>query len=91
MDRAREIQGLVVIRPAREDFLGLDVDRCTGCAQCAIVCPALLWKMSHGKAALADDYRARCLECAGCYQICDARAIRFHYPGGGEGIVVSQG
>jgi len=50
-----------------------------------------LWKKKDGVVYIAEDYKSKCLECASCYQVCDAGAINFQYPAGGTGIVIEQG
>ena len=73
------------------DFIKLDLDKCTGCGNCAMVCVVTLWKIRGGKAVLSENYKNKCLECAACFSVCDPRAIDFSYPAGGTGVVYLQG
>ena len=73
------------------DYIQVDKERCNGCGRCLIICVMNLWKMKDGLAYIVDDYQSKCLECAGCYQVCDADAIMFQYPAGGTGVVYKQG
>lgn len=91
MKRAEALRALVDIRPATADFIHLIAERCEGCADCCVACPALLWSMKGGTARLASDYRERCVECGACWAVCDREAIDFRYPPGASGVVVSRG
>ncbi|MHA1797917.1 MAG: 4Fe-4S dicluster domain-containing protein [Candidatus Helarchaeota archaeon] len=73
------------------DFIKIDQEKCTGCGNCAMICVVNLWKLSGGKAMIREDYKEHCLECAGCYSVCDPRAIDFSYPAGGTGVVYLNG
>jgi len=73
------------------DFIKVNEERCTGCGKCALVCIMNLWIIKGGKAKIKDDYKEKCLECAGCYSICDIGAIEFSYPRGGTGVVYEKG
>ena len=50
-----------------------------------------LWRKKEGKIHIVDDYQSKCLECAACFQVCDAGAIKFNYPQGGTGIIIQKG
>ncbi|MHA1230234.1 MAG: 4Fe-4S binding protein [Candidatus Helarchaeota archaeon] len=73
------------------DFIKYDEEKCIGCGMCALVCVMNLWLMRGGKAKLKEDYKEKCLECAGCYAACKIGAIEFNYPAGGTGVVYLKG
>jgi len=89
------------MRPAVEDLtsrvaseqrlLEVEAERCEGCGDCVRVCIAGLWGLRDGRAVVAPDHPARCLECAACYQVCERGAIRFRFPPGGTGVVYERG
>lgn len=76
---------------SEEDFLKVSSGKCSGCGNCVIVCPTILWKLKEGKAQLAPDYKSKCLECGACWQVCEPGAIEFEFPKGGSGIIVKYG
>ena len=73
--------------PATRDFIRLDEERCTGCGNCAVVCPMDLWELRDEKAVLSGDYKGKCTECGSCFIACEEDAIDFTYPPGGTGVV----
>jgi len=73
------------------DFIEYDNEKCDGCGKCADVCSMGLWSVTDGIARLSERYRELCLECAGCWEICEREAIDFWYPRGGTGIVIEYG
>jgi ferredoxin-like protein FixX len=73
------------------DFITYDESKCDGCGRCALVCSFSLWSVKDGKARLAPNYQQNCLECAGCWEICDREAIDFWYPKGGTGVIIEYG
>ncbi len=73
------------------DFIKYDESKCEGCGRCALVCSFRLWSIREGKAKLSSKYREYCLECAACWEICEAEAIDFSYPAGGTGVVIEYG
>lgn len=73
------------------EFIKFDESACDGCGRCALVCSMGLWSMKGGKARLAPGYQQLCLECAGCWEICEREAVDFSYPKGGTGVVIEYG
>lgn len=73
------------------DFISCDESKCNGCGRCTLVCSVNLWSMNGGKAKLSSKYQGLCLECAGCWEICEPEAIDFWYPKGGTGVVIEYG
>lgn len=56
-----------------------------------MVCVANLWRKIGNEISISEDYKERCLECAACYQVCDAGAIKFRYPSGATEIIFEKG
>ena len=54
--------------------LGLDAEKCIGCAMCLAVCPHEVFRLAGNKAEIAD--RDACMECGACQRNCPAAAIR---------------
>jgi ferredoxin-like protein FixX len=76
------------------DFITFDEAKCIGCGLCVTICTVNLWSMGKargGKAHLSPKYKELCMECAGCYAMCEADAIDFRYPNGGAGIIIKHG
>lgn len=73
------------------DFITLHEEKCNGCGLCEDVCSMGLWSVKDGKARLSKRYTELCLECAGCWEICEPEAIEFWYPKGGTGVVIEYG
>lgn len=53
--------------------LELDVEKCTGCGMCAVVCPHGVFAVENGKARTLD--RDLCIECGACARNCPEGAI----------------
>ncbi|MFW9818068.1 MAG: 4Fe-4S dicluster domain-containing protein [Candidatus Thorarchaeota archaeon] len=77
--------------PDTGNFISINRDKCNNCGRCLVICVMNLWHKKEGTIYILDDYRLKCLECAACYQVCDAGAIEFQYPKGGTGIVIEKG
>jgi ferredoxin-like protein FixX len=77
--------------PGTGDFISIDNDKCNNCGRCILVCLVNLWRRENNMIFISKDYKEKCLECAACYQVCDAGAIRFQYPAGGTGIIYEKG
>ena len=72
-------------------FIAVNAGKCTLCGRCLVICVMNLWERRGDRVYLADDYASKCVECAACFQVCEAGAISFHYPAGGTGIVCKKG
>ncbi|MFX0080632.1 MAG: 4Fe-4S dicluster domain-containing protein [Candidatus Hodarchaeota archaeon] len=86
-----DIESLTKRIPGTGDFISIDHLKCNNCDSCLSVCIMSLWRKKEGKIYIVEDYRSKCLECAACFQVCDAGAIMFRYPAGGTGIVIEKG
>ncbi|MHC4744136.1 MAG: mercury methylation ferredoxin HgcB [Planctomycetota bacterium] len=53
--------------------LELDVNKCTGCGMCEIVCPHRVFWLEAGRAVIIDA--DLCMECGACSINCAADAI----------------
>jgi ferredoxin-like protein FixX len=61
------------------------------CGNCVLICSMNLWQKRDTKVQLAKDYKSYCLECASCFQVCEADAIDFTFPPGGYGVIYEHG
>ncbi|TFG04657.1 MAG: ferredoxin family protein [Promethearchaeota archaeon] len=86
-----DVKGLSKHIPGTGDFISIDPSKCNGCGRCTVVCIMNLWLMRDGVARLVENYQEKCVECAGCYSVCEPNAINFRYPKGGTGVVFEQG
>ncbi len=86
-----DLEGLTKRISGTGDFISVDNNKCNRCGRCLIICVKSLWKQKDDKIYIVEDYQSKCLECAACYQVCDAGAISFRYPAGGTGVVYEQG
>lgn len=59
-------------------------ERCTGCGQCARICPRKSIVMRGDKARINSGH---CIRCYCCHEMCDARAIELKRSLGGRAIV----
>ena len=53
--------------------LALDVDACTGCGTCTLVCPHGVFTLEDKKARIVD--RDACMECGACARNCPVEAL----------------
>lgn len=54
-------------------MIAIDVEKCTGCATCAKVCPHSVIAIDGKKAYLAHE--ERCIECGACRLNCEDSAV----------------
>ena len=73
------------------DYIKIDEEKCIGCGNCEIICPAELFKIVNDRAELDSNYKKKCLECAHCWVMCEQEAIDFWYPDGGTGVIYENG
>jgi ferredoxin like protein len=66
------------------DFIKINEQICTGCANCVKVCLAGCFEMVDRKAKLKS--LENCMECASCWYVCEPEAIDFTWPLGGTGF-----
>lgn len=86
-----ELDGISKHVAGTGDFISIDNEKCNLCDSCLKICVVNLWKKKEGKVYIAEDYKEKCLECGGCYMVCEPGAISFQYPAGGTGVVYEQG
>lgn len=55
---------------------------------CLFICPA---KVYNEKSGIIITDHAGCLECGTCLVACESKALSWHYPAGGFGIVYRNG
>lgn len=65
MSGLRYVEGVVTLQ--------YDVEKCTGCRMCTMVCPHGVFEMRDGRAAVVD--RDACMECGACVRNCAWAAI----------------
>jgi len=53
--------------------LEFDVEKCTGCQMCVMVCPHAVFEMDGNRAKMVD--RGACMECGACQRNCAFDAI----------------
>ncbi len=71
-------------KKAGTDFISVDGEKCSGCADCMRVCLAGCFTVENKKARVVS--LAECMECASCWYVCDREAILFSWPEGGAGF-----
>ncbi|OGL50502.1 MAG: ferredoxin [Candidatus Schekmanbacteria bacterium RBG_13_48_7] len=65
------MQGLLYLKNVVT--LKLNVEKCTGCKMCSIVCPHGVFEIHDKKAVIVN--RDACMECGACAQNCEDHAI----------------
>ena len=55
----------------------INLEACTGCGECAVVCPTDALAMAEGKAVMAHP--ERCIYDGDCEPICPVTAIQLPY------------
>jgi ferredoxin len=55
--------------------VAFDQDKCTGCGQCARICPASAIIMVDKKPQMVLDLENECMACADCMAICPEGAV----------------
>jgi len=65
------------------DFIKINDEKCTGCANCIKVCLAGCFEIINQKAIVKS--LETCMECASCWYVCVEGAIDFSWPQGGTG------
>jgi NAD-dependent dihydropyrimidine dehydrogenase PreA subunit len=65
------------------DFIKIDEQICTGCANCVKVCLAACFEIVNKKAKIKS--LEKCMECAACWYVCAEEALEFTWPEGGTG------
>jgi ferredoxin len=86
-----ELEGLTKRIPGTGNFITIENDKCNNCGRCLVICIMNVWRKTEGIVYITEDYQSKCVECAACFQVCDAGAITFRYPAGGTGIVIEKG
>jgi len=66
------------------EFIKIDTEKCTGCADCVRVCLAECYEIADKKARIVS--LENCMECAACWYVCPEDAIDFNWPPGGTGF-----
>jgi NAD-dependent dihydropyrimidine dehydrogenase PreA subunit len=88
MRRSERFPG-VVWKGGAGNFIGIDEEKCVGCANCVKVCMGECFEIANGKAKVKSlDF---CIECAACMYVCETGAIKFSWPKGGTGYKFSWG
>jgi ferredoxin-like protein FixX len=66
------------------EFIKIDKQKCTGCANCVKICLAGCFEIVDKKAKIRS--LENCMECASCWYVCQDTAIIFSWPLGGTGF-----
>lgn len=75
--------------PGTGEFIKIDMDKCTGCANCMKVCLGYCYELIDKKARIST--LDTCMECGACWYVCDSQAIQFSWPRGGTGFKTKYG
>jgi NAD-dependent dihydropyrimidine dehydrogenase PreA subunit len=75
--------------PGTGAFIKIDLEKCTGCANCMKVCLGGCYEYKSKKAHIKT--LETCLECGACWYVCEANAISFSWPPGGTGFKTKWG
>ncbi|MFX0072733.1 MAG: indolepyruvate ferredoxin oxidoreductase subunit alpha [Candidatus Hermodarchaeota archaeon] len=67
----------------RGEFIKINSEKCTGCANCVKVCLAGCFEIVERKAKVKS--LEECMECGSCWYICPENAVEFEWPKGGTG------
>ena len=79
----KDIPGVEWIEGTGE-FIKVDLDKCTGCANCVKVCLGGCYELKNKKAVITS--LDRCMECGACWYVCQDDAVLFSWPKGGTGF-----
>ncbi|MFX0175948.1 MAG: ATP-binding protein [Candidatus Hodarchaeota archaeon] len=80
--KSKEFPGVEWIEDT-EQFITINLDKCTGCANCVNVCLANCFEIVKKKVKIKSmNY---CMECAACWYVCEPKALVFNWPKGGKG------
>ena len=60
----------------RMGVVEFDYEKCSGCAQCAKICPACSIIMEHNQPVMATGVENECMACADCMAICKEGALK---------------
>ncbi|MCL5960468.1 MAG: ferredoxin family protein [Chloroflexi bacterium] len=58
----------------------IDMDRCSGCGTCDLVCPGDLIHMDEVSSFPVVQYPDECWHCGCCRIVCPAEAIEIKFP-----------
>ncbi len=79
----KDIPGVEWVQGAG-DFIKIDEELCTGCANCVKVCLGDCYAMKNKKSSIRS--LEKCMECGACWYVCEENAISFSWPKGGTGF-----
>ncbi|MFX0042557.1 MAG: DUF362 domain-containing protein [Candidatus Hodarchaeota archaeon] len=65
------------------EFIMIQEEICTGCANCLKVCLADCFEIINTKAIIKS--LDKCMECGACWYVCTEGALIFKWPRGGTG------
>jgi len=67
-----------------DNFIRVDVEKCTGCGNCLKVCLGSCFQIQDNQAKIRS--LDTCMECGACWYVCEEGAISFSWPKGGTGF-----